>query len=210
MKKGLNPYVIENDGYNQVERYPSSFESEEAKTLLSKFSRSKFSIHYSIEDIKCTDNCLNDCPSKFQKFYYKEGNLVEMTDQKRIDEGGFGMVYKIEFHGREMAAKVVWIGEQEEKIETVDKESDLQTNIYEYSIQRAVSGSGVLLPTAVLRQQDQELNQNDQWSADNYNIYVYPKYDCNLYELHDTQFHHLSDKMLNNIMQQCLTREFLI
>ena len=208
MKKGLNPFIIENNGNNQVERYPSSFEkNEETKKLLSKFSRS---IHYSIEDIKCSDKCLNDCSSEFQRFYYKEGKLVEMTDENKIGEGGFGMVYKIEFHGRAMAAKVVWIGELEERIETADVELDLLINIYEYTIQRAVSGSGVLLPTAVLRQQDQELNEIEEWIAYNYNIFIYPKYDCNLYELHDIQYHHLSDKILKNIMQQCLTREILI
>ena len=50
MKMGINPHVINYEGYSQVDYNPSSFESEEAKVLLSKFPRS---VHFSIKDIKC-------------------------------------------------------------------------------------------------------------------------------------------------------------
>ena len=37
MNRGINPHVIDLDGYSQVDYHPSSFESEEAKRLLSTF-----------------------------------------------------------------------------------------------------------------------------------------------------------------------------
>ena len=95
MKKGINPYVISYSDNNSIDLYPSSFESEEAKQLLKPFPRS---VHFSVEDINCTETCPVDCPSKFQKFYYKNGDLVKMTIENRIGQGGFGSVFKGLFH----------------------------------------------------------------------------------------------------------------
>lgn len=109
MKKGINPHVIGSMGLSRVQQSPSSFQSEEAKSLLSQFSRS---VHFSIEDIHCETTCPADCPSKFKKFFCKDGALVEMTDANRIGCGGFGMVFQGLFHGVSMAMKVMYRNER--------------------------------------------------------------------------------------------------
>ena len=210
MKKGVNPHVINNHGFSRVEMILSSFErgaiSEEAKLLLSQFSRS---IHFSVEDVDCPADadCPADCPSKFKKFYYKNGALVEMTDENRIGTGGFGMVFKQEFHGIPMAMKCVWTdGITRRGGKTDDAVSDLNTNISEIRTQTSTVGPGVIAPVAFIRQQDQE-QENEKWIANNYNIFIYPLYDCNLYELHEKYYDQFSEELLKDILNQCLTRK---
>ena len=130
-----------------------------------------------------------------------------MADKNRIGSGGFGMVYRQLFHGIPMAMKCVWIGEIE-NIETVlDGASDLEQNISEIRIQIATVGSGVIVPVAFVRQQNQEQDENGKWIASNYNIFIYPLYDCNLYELHENHYDNLTEEILIDILAQCLTRK---
>ena len=130
-----------------------------------------------------------------------------MTDENRIGHGGFGMVFEVEFHGKQMAAKCVRIGKIEKRTYSYEVGIDLQKNIAEYTTQVGTPGSGIILPTAIARQQDQEQDENGDWIALNYNIFIYPLYDCNLYEL--TEYYHdeYTEKILGNIIDQCLTRK---
>ena len=203
MENGINPHVISYDGNSHADRYPSSFETEEAKRLLETFPRS---VHYSIEDIKCHESCPADCDSSFKKFYCKNGPLVEMTDKKRIGSGGFGMVFKESFHGIPMAMKCMWMGEIELRNLVKDTVSDLEENISEYRNQIATVGSGIIVPVAFERQQDQEQDKNGKWIANNYNIYIYPLYDCNLAELHENYFDQFTEEIIANIIYQCFIR----
>ena len=102
MIRGLNPYVITNDGKNQIDKSPLSFVSEEAKKLLIQCSRS---IHFSIDDIDCSNSCANDCPSNYRRFYFKNGEFVKMSNSNQIGRGGFGNVFKGSFHGEDKAIK---------------------------------------------------------------------------------------------------------
>ena len=202
LEKGINPYVV-SYGKNSIDSSPSSFENEKAKSLLAKFPRS---IHYSIEDINCEEFCPSDCPSKLKGFYYKNGPLVEMTDENRIGSGGFGMVFRQEFHGKPMAMKCTYLGEIEKQRIVNDTVSDMEANISELRIQSATTGPGIISPVAFVRQQDQYPDDNGDWIAENYNIYIYPLYDCNLYELHESHYSEFTEKKLNDILHQCLTR----
>ena len=204
MQKGINPNVIDYTGYSRAEINPSSFRTEESKNCLSRFSRS---IHYSIKDIICYDDCSEDCISQFDRFQFKEGSLIRMTEAKQIGQGGFGMVYEIKFHGKRMAAKCIEIGRHKERVKVEDTTADLEINIAEYTIQLATPGSGVILPNAILRQQDQEKNEHGKWVARNFNILIYPKYDCNLYQLHENYYDKFTDQIIIDIMLQCLTRK---
>ena len=204
MQKGINPYIIDRRGFSPVDAYPSSFENEEARVLLSQFSRS---VHFSIEDIDCGATCPADCPSKFRKFFYKNGALVEMTDENRIGSGGFGMVFKQLFHGITMAMKCVWTGEIKNSGSIPDIVSDLNENISEIRTQTSTVGPGILVPEAFIRQQDQEKDENGKWIANNHNIFIYPLYDNNLYELHEIHYDDFTDEVLRNILSQCLTRK---
>ena len=204
MENGINPHGIAYDGNSGVDRCPSSFESEEAKQLLATFPRS---VHFSIEDIECKESCPADCDSSFKKFYCKNGPLVEMTDQKRIGSGGFGMVFRELFHGIPMAMKCMWMSEIEERDYVPDVVSDLENNISEYRNQIATVGSGIIVPVAFVRQQDQEKDDDGNWIANNYNIYIYPLYHCNLDELHKNYYDLFSDEIIRDILKQCLTRK---
>ena len=203
MDKGINPRVIDCKGYSQIDRYPSSFQSEEAKRLLATFPRS---VHFSIEDIQCTADCQAHCPSKFEKFFYKNGPLVTMTDENRIGTGGFGMVFKELFHGVPMAMKCMLMGKIQYR-DTVDEAvSDFEKNISELRIQIATVGSGIIVPVAFIRQQNQEKDANGKWIAKNYNIYIYPLYDCDLYKLHEDYFALFTEIIVGDIIHQCFIR----
>ena len=204
MEKGMSPYIINHQGFSPVDAYPSSFENEEARVLLSQFSRS---VHFSIEDIDCRATCPADCPSKFRKFFYKNGALVEMTDENRIGSGGFGMVFKQLFHGITMAMKCVWTGEIKNSGPILNVVSDLNENISEIRTQTSTVGPGILVPEAFVRQQDQEQDENGKWIPYNYNIFIYPLYDFNLYELHENHYDGFTDEIFRDIFSQCLTRK---
>ena len=204
MKEGINPNVIKYNGLSQIDMHPSSFGSEEAKQLLAKFPRS---IHFSIEDINCETTCLPGCTSAFKKFYFKNGEFVKMTDANRIGQGGFGSVFKGIFHGKGKAMKCVLIGQIQSQTYVKDSVSDLEKNISEIRIQMATTGSGIIVPEAFVRQQNQEKNDNGKWIAKNYNVYVYPLYDCNLYKFHEKHFDQFTDEILSDILCKCLTRK---
>ena len=205
MENGINPHVMNYNGNSQVDQVdnPSIFKSEEAKRLLATFPRS---VHYAIEDIECKEFCPPDCDSNFKRFYCKNGSLVEMTDEKRIGSGGFGMVFRELFHGIPMAMKCMWMSEIEERDYVPDVVSDLENNISEYRNQIATVGSGIIVPVACVRQQNQEQDENGKWIANNYNIFIYPLYDCNLDELHENYFHLFTEEIIANIIHQCFIR----
>ena len=204
MEKGINPHVIAYIGKNYIERHPSSFKSEEANKLLASFPRS---IHFSIEDINCQNTCPSDCSSAFKKFYFKNGEFVKMADGNRIGQGGFGSVFKGTFHGEEKAMKCVLIGQIKAQFIVKHAVSDLEKNISEIRIQMASGGFGIIVPEAFVRQQNQEQDSNGKWIAKNYNVYVYPLYDCNLYKFHEKHFDQFTDEILSDILSECLTRK---
>ena len=205
MKKGVNPHIIDYKGNSKLALHPSSFENDEAKDLLEKIPRSA---HYSIEDIQCQKTCPAECSSRFSKFYCKNGSLIEMTDSNRIGSGGFGMVFRNLFHGIPMAMKCVWMGPNEQQNLLRDVVQDLEKNISELRIQTATIGAGVIVPEAFVIQQNQdEQDENGKWIADNYKIFIYPIYDCNVHELHKNYFDKFTEEILNNILHQCLTRK---
>ena len=208
MERELNPYVISNGGTSNFDQIPTSFQSEEAQKLAATFPRS---IHYAIDDINCEETCPSDCNSKFEKYFYKNGPLINMTDETWVSEnrvgiGGFGWVFRQLFHGEPMAMKCIFY-EKTRGDDTIQAQlTALEENITELRIQSATAGSGVILPVAFVRQQDQEQDENGNWIACNYNIYIYPLYNCNLYELHEKHYDQFTENILNDIVNQCLTR----
>ena len=206
LTKGNNPYVQDREGRSQLNFYRDNFKGAEAKRLLAQLPRS---IHFSIDDIACLKSCVPDCPSKFEKFYYKNGEFVKMIDANRIGQGGFGSVFKGLFHGEYKAMKCVLIGAIEDPGnmgQTSDAVSNLEKNISEIRVQVASSGSGVIAPEAFVRQQNQEQDAYGKWVARNYNIFIYPLYDCNLYELHENNFDQFTEAIIADIIHQCFIR----
>ena len=204
MKKGINPHVIDRYGDSKIDDFPSSFKKDKAKQLSAQFPRS---IHFSIDDISCENICRSDCPSSFKKFYFKNGEFVKMTEANRIGQGGFGSVFKGSFHGEDKAMKCVLIGKIQYQTYANDAVSDLEKNISEIRIPMASGGTGIIVPEAFVRQQNQEQDSNGKWLAKNYNVFIYPLYDFNLYELHENYFDKFTEEIVANIIHQCFNRQ---
>ena len=115
------------------------------------------------------------------------------------------MVYKGMFHGKAKAMKITPI-EIKYNLFIKDAVSELEKNIAEYRTQLSTAGSGVILPEAFIRQQNQERDVDGKWIAKNYNIYVYPVYHCDLYKLHEDYFHQFTEAIVADIIHQCFIR----
>jgi len=85
--------------------------------------------------------------------------------------------------------------------------TELVKNTSELRIQSATAGSGIIVPVAFIRQQNQEQDENGKWIANDYNILIYPLYDCNLYELHENHYDRFTGEVMRDILSQCLTRK---
>jgi len=203
MLKNINPKVIAYDGRSQFDIWPNSFANPKCKELAEKFPRS---IHFVTEDTVCSKICGNFCGSNLKAFYYKNGPLVDTGDHNKLGTGGFGTVYRGKWHGADVAMKCISI-EQIHFQNLVSKAvSDFEKNISEYRSQLSAKGSGVIIPYAMVRQQNQEF-KNGKWVPLNFNVFIYPKYDCNLYELHQNHFHNFTDGILAFILDKCLIRK---
>ena len=207
MNKGINPKVISYSGNSKLDLNPTSFKSDSSKTKANSFPNS---IHFTTEDSKCDNDCKPGCTSNLKRFYFVNGPLVVMEEKNKIGQGGFGSVYNGTWHGKDAAMKCLLIGQIEFHNHVGDAISDFEKNISEYRIQLSTPGSGILIPNAMVRQQNQK-NENGKWIALNYNVFIYPKYDCNLYELHENHYDQFNDVILTDILNQCLIRnEFII
>ena len=206
MKKEINPYVIDYGGDSQFD-----FISEEAQNYASKEKKFPRSIHFSIKDVNCRITCSTNCSSNLRKFVCKNGPLVEKpleTEKNRIGIGGFGMVFRQLFHGKPSAMKCIWTDEiSPSSMRIKEALSDFNENISEIRIQTKTVGPCVIVPEAFVRQQDQEQDENGNWIANNYNIFIYPLYDCNLYDFHKNHYDQLTEETLRDILNQCLTRK---
>ena len=203
MLKNINPKVIEYDGSSQFEDWPNSFKNSKCKQLAEKFARS---IYFVTEDTVCSKTCPNICKSKLKAFFYKNGPLVDINEQNKLGTGGFGTVYGGNWHGENVAMKCILIGEITCQNFVDAAVTDFEKNISEYRSQLVAKGSGVIIPYAMARQQNQEF-KNGKWVPLNFNVFIYPKYDCNLYELHQNHFHNFTDEILEDILDKCLIRK---
>ena len=193
------------------------------KKFIKKFNRSAY---FSIEDYQCPEGCLPGCKSRMKAFYLNNGSLVRMIRPKQIGNGGFGNVYKGTWHKEKVAFKCVLIdlrtNAHRETEEFLDRNPKLRNLSYpqklrfqketeEFSKPFDLSGSGILQPIAFFRQQNQYDDGEKTrfghiwWKPRNYNVYVYPLYDCNLYELHNDYHDNFNDQILGHILSQCLT-----
>ena len=156
-EKRINPRIIEYDGTSQLVHNEESFK-ECCLQFILKFPLPIFprSIHFSTEDIcsNCIRKCEN-CSDKLNAYFVKAGSFVNFSKQRKIARGGFGLVYEGQWKGRPAAVKCVRIMDIKRQRTVREAFQDLQKNIKEYRNQLASSGSGILIPHAVLRQQNQ-------------------------------------------------------
>ena len=198
---------------------------------LKKFQRSGY---FSIDDYLCPEGCPPDCKSRMKAFYLNNGSLVRMNRSNQIGHGGFGNVYKGTWHKEKVAFKCVFIDlgttAHRETEEFLDQNPELrglsypqyirlQKEIEEYKKPFSLlelpelpkaPGPGILKPLAFFRQQEQ-VDEGEKtkygdiwWRPRNFNVYVYPLYDCNLYELHNDYHDRFTDEILEHVLSQCL------
>ena len=212
MNNDINPYVISHTGKSQLDDYSTNFASPETTQLLNRFKTidgQVKSVHFSTEDIDCTDctpKCPTNCPAKFKRFQPKNDSLVQMIETNQIGSGGFSRVYKGVFRGQNKAMKCVPLIVMKEQNFISDAISELEKQMSEIRIQIAAKGPGVVIPEACILQQNQEKDVNDKWIAQNFSIFIFPLYNCNLCEFHDENQSQFTDKILANIIHQCFTR----
>ena len=154
-----------------------------------------------------------------------------MIGPNKVGNGGFGNVYKGKWHGEKVAFKCVLVDlgtyahrETEEFLSqnpdlrglTYPQYLRLQIEIAEFRRPFSLSGPGILKPAAFFRQQNQ-VDEGEKtkyghiwWRPRNYNVYVYPLYDCNLYELHNDYHDSFTDEILEHILTQCLISLFTL
>ena len=200
MAKNINPKVI-CLGTSDFEAWPL-FQNTKYRKLADEFPRS---IHFVFEDTRCEKNCQEQCDSKLQAFFYKNGHLVDINEKHKLGSGGFGSVYAGKWHGNDVAMKCILLDEIQIQTSFDQAVSEFENEITEYRSQLAAKGSGVVIPLSIARQQNREF-QNGQWVALNFNVYIYPKYDCNLSELHHKHYQ-FNDIIFENILNQCLIRK---
>ena len=205
MIRNINPNVIGCSGISKVGAWPNSFKNPKCKERAQRFPRS---IHFVTEDTVCNKNCGNNCKTKLKAFFCENGPLVDINDNNKLGTGGFGTVYGGKWHGEDVAMKCILIGQIQFQNLISKAVSDFEKNISEYRSQWVAKGSGVIIPHAMVRQQNQEF-KDEKWVSLNINVFIYPKYDCNLYELHQNHFHNFTDDILENILDNCLVRNDL-
>ena len=164
-------------------------------------------------------------------FYLNNGSLVQMTKESQIGKGAFGNVYKGRWHNERVAFKCVLIdlrvGAHKETEDLLLKNPKLrglsrphflrlQKETEEFSKPFSLEGPGILQPIAFFRQQNQvdegrkTIYNTTWWQPRNYNVYVYPLYNCNLYELHSDYYDDFTNATLEHVLEQCLTSLFTL
>ena len=84
--------------------------------------------------------------------------------------------------------------------------ADFEKTTLEYRTQLSAPGSGIIIPKAMARQQNQEL-VDGKWIPLNYNVFIYEKYDDNLAELHKKHYTKFNEVIIADIMDKCLIRK---
>ena len=200
MKKNINPNVIAWDGKSEFEDWPGSFEKSKCKELAKNFPKS---IHFVTSDTKCK-NCPPNCKSNLKAFFLANGSLI--NEKEKLGSGGFGTVFGGKWHGEDVAMKCIVIDEIERRNFVNEQVKDFEKSISEYRSQLNAKGSGVLIPYAMVRQQNQDKKDGKSVPL-NYNVFIYPRFDLNLYELHNNYYHQFNDNILGNILEKCLIRK---
>ena len=179
------------------------------RKIIKKFNRS---VYFSIEDYPCPEGCLPRCKSRMKAFISNNGSLVKMIEPNKVGNGGFGNVYKGKWHGEKVAFKCVSIdlGRTFYSPQIYPQFLRFEKEREEFRKPFSLSGPGILKPVAFFRQQHQ-VDEGEKtkfgdiwWRPRNYNVYVYPLYDCNLYELHNDYHDSFTDEILKHILSQCL------
>ena len=213
LAKKMNPKIINDSG-----RSPLDFLEQSSMTISPKLRKLidmyPNAVYFSTVPQLCNDNCKKYCKSKMEPFRIGmngNGEYITADDSTRIGQGGFGTVFRGDWHNKDSAFKYILIRDQANQNLNYVHEAynQFNKNIIEYREHLDVSknpNSGVIIPTAFYRQQLQSKNDNGKWVAFNYNVFVYPLYDCNLHELHSNHYDMMTTEVKLDIIDQCFTR----
>ena len=213
LSRKMNPKIIDASGQSPLDvLQKSSFSiSPKLQKLINIYPNA---VYYSTVPQMCNAKCSKYCKSKMEPFRIGmngNGEYITANDSTRIGQGGFGTVFHGKWHGKDSAFKYILIRDEKSNNSSYVHEAynHFNRNIIEYREQLDVSknpNSGVIIPNAFYRQQLQDKNTNGKWVAFNYNVFVYPRYDCNLHQLHNDYFALMDKDIKMNIIDQCFKR----
>ena len=213
LKRKMNPKIINSSGLSPlgVLQQSSISITPKLRKLINMYPNA---VYFSTVQQSCDEKCSKYCKSKMEPFRIGmngNGEYITADDSTRIGHGGFGTVFNGEWHGRDSAFKYILIRDETSQNTTYvhERYNNFNKNIIEYREQMDVSrhpNSGVIIPNAFNRQQLQKQDDSGKWIAFNYNVFVYPRYDCNLHELHYNHFSKMTKQIKIDIIDQCYTR----
>ena len=213
LARKMNPKIIDSTGQSPLDvLQKSSFSiSPKLQKLINIYPNA---VYYSTVPQTCNAECPQYCKSKMEPFRIGmngNGEYITANDSTRIGQGGFGTVFHGKWHGKDSAFKYILIRDEKNNNTNYVHEAynHFNKNIIEYREQLDVSknpNSGVIIPNAFYRQQLQDRDTNGKWVAYNYNVFVYPRYDCNLHQLHNDYYTVMDKDIKMNIIDQCFKR----
>ena len=90
--------------------------SEWQQKLGQKYKELDDSFWFSPNQLTCGDDCLPDCNDKKNKFEFGTGFRVPKFKEDQIGSGGFGTIFKAQFHTKKVAAKFIEVSESYREI----------------------------------------------------------------------------------------------
>lgn len=203
----VNPKVIGFRGNSQLyNSNPTNFPG----FLGMKAERYQNSIHVAVMDQNCKPECKPDCKSKMTAFYFKNGIYIDRNNAKKIGKGGFGDVYKGDWHGDDEAAfKFIKINMKGlYGLYAEDIGADLQKRLVE--INEVPDDNNILKPLGHFRQQEQSRDRSTgSYVAENFEVIVSKKCRMDLEQFRNEEYPNLHDPncdLLCFILRECSKR----
>jgi|OM-RGC.v1.022195651 hypothetical protein len=167
-------------------------------------------MHVAVMDQNCKTDCKADCNSKMTAFYYKDNAYIDRNNAEKVGKGGFGDVYKGDWHGDVAVFKFIKMNMESLAGMTYSNEfgADLEKRLVE--IIKVPDNSFMLKPLGHFRQQEQSLDQSTgKYIAENYEVIVSKKCRMDLEQFRNDEYPYLQDPncdLLLFILKECLKR----
>ena len=206
----VNPKIITSkshlDGCQLYDINPQNFPDN----LAAEAEKYPNSIYVAVIDQHCNPDCTTDCKSKMTAFYYINGVYIDRTIAEKVGKGGFGDVYKGDWHGKVAVFKFIKMNMKSltGMVYAEDLGADLKKRLVE--INKVPNDSIILKPLGHFRQQEQSLDQSTgKYIAENFEVIVSPKCRMDLEQFKTDEYPKLQDTncdLLLFILKECLKR----
>ena len=143
-------------------------------------------------------------------FYYINGVYIDRATAEKVGKGGFGEVYKGDWHGKVAVFKFIKMDiKGMAGIQSAEEAgADLKKRLVE--INKVPNDSNILKPLGHFRQQEQSQDQSTgKYIAENFEVIVSPKCRMDLEQFRNEEYTKLHDPncdLLLYILKECLKR----